>query len=151
MDDEFIQLKGVTKKFGKNRVLDAIDLSIPEGKITGIICVDEEAVYFFILSDNFDNLSTENPNYSIDYENLSKMYELIETTNLTPVSWCQFAFGFPAFQNVPLWYDVKDGSIMEIVKENYEKYIQGILATKEREDGLRTKIESAFPEKNIEE
>ena len=37
MDDEFIQLKGVTKKFGKNRVLDAIDLSIPEGKITGII------------------------------------------------------------------------------------------------------------------
>lgn len=37
MDDEFIQLKGVTKKFGKNKVLDAIDLSIPEGKITGII------------------------------------------------------------------------------------------------------------------
>ncbi len=37
MDDEFIQLKKVTKAFGKNRVLDKIDLSIPEGKITGII------------------------------------------------------------------------------------------------------------------
>lgn len=37
MDDEFIQLKKVTKTFGKNRVLDEIDLSIPEGKITGII------------------------------------------------------------------------------------------------------------------
>ena len=117
-----------------------------KGKITGIICVDEEAVYFFILSDNFK----ENSNYSIDYENLSKMYELIETTKLTPVSWCQFAFGFPAFQNVPLWYDVKDGSIMEIVKENYEKYIQGIIATKEREDKLRKEIESDFPEKNKE-
>lgn len=37
MDDEFIQLKGVTKTFGKNKVLDAINLSIPEGKITGIV------------------------------------------------------------------------------------------------------------------
>lgn len=37
MDDELIQFKGVTKKFGKNTVLDAIDLTIPEGKITGII------------------------------------------------------------------------------------------------------------------
>ena len=67
------------------------DMRYSKGKISGIICVDEEAVYFFILSDNFGNLSTENPNYSIDYENLSKMYELIETTKLTPVSWCQFS------------------------------------------------------------
>ena len=37
MDDQFIQLKGVTKVFGKNKVLDNIDLSIPEGKITGIV------------------------------------------------------------------------------------------------------------------
>ena len=37
MDDSLIQFKGVTKVFGKNRVLDAINLSIPEGKITGII------------------------------------------------------------------------------------------------------------------
>lgn len=37
MDNEFIQLKGVTKTFGENRVLDKIDLTIPEGKIMGII------------------------------------------------------------------------------------------------------------------
>jgi len=37
MDDELIQFKGVTKKFGKNVVLNSIDLTIPEGKITGII------------------------------------------------------------------------------------------------------------------
>ena len=37
MDDELIQFKGVTKKFGKNTVLDSINLTIPEGKITGII------------------------------------------------------------------------------------------------------------------
>ena len=32
-----IKVKGVTKKFGKNLVLDNINLNIPEGKITGII------------------------------------------------------------------------------------------------------------------
>ncbi len=37
MDDELIQFKGVTKRFGKNVVLNSIDLTIPEGKITGII------------------------------------------------------------------------------------------------------------------
>ncbi|MCA9487523.1 MAG: ABC transporter ATP-binding protein [Nanoarchaeota archaeon] len=37
MDTELIQFKGVSKKFGKNVVLDNIDLTIPEGKITGII------------------------------------------------------------------------------------------------------------------
>jgi ABC-type multidrug transport system ATPase subunit len=37
MGDELIQFKGVTKRFGRNVVLDSIDLSIPEGKITGII------------------------------------------------------------------------------------------------------------------
>ena len=37
MDDQLIQFKGVTKKFGKNTILDSIKLTIPEGKITGIV------------------------------------------------------------------------------------------------------------------
>ncbi len=37
MDDELIQLKEVSKKFGKNQVLDAINLTIPEKEIVGII------------------------------------------------------------------------------------------------------------------
>lgn len=37
MNTELIQLKEVVKKFKKNVVLDGVSLSIPEGKITGII------------------------------------------------------------------------------------------------------------------
>jgi ABC-2 type transport system ATP-binding protein len=37
MGDTIIELKGVSKSFGKNRVLNSIDLEIPKGKITGII------------------------------------------------------------------------------------------------------------------
>ena len=37
MNDALIEFKEVTKTFGKNRVLDSINLRIPEGKITGII------------------------------------------------------------------------------------------------------------------
>ena len=34
---DFIQLRGVSKRFGKQRVLDNIDLNVPEGSIYGII------------------------------------------------------------------------------------------------------------------
>ncbi|MBX4212512.1 ABC transporter ATP-binding protein [Candidatus Pacearchaeota archaeon] len=37
MNTEFIQLKDVVKQFNKNLVLDGVNVSIPEGKITGII------------------------------------------------------------------------------------------------------------------
>lgn len=37
MDDELIKFKGVHKKFGRRVVLDSINLSFPENKITGII------------------------------------------------------------------------------------------------------------------
>ena len=37
MDSEIIQLKGVTKHFKKNVVLENLNLVIPEGQITGII------------------------------------------------------------------------------------------------------------------
>ena len=37
MNEKLIQFKGVTKKFGHNRVLNSINFSIPEGKIIGII------------------------------------------------------------------------------------------------------------------
>ncbi len=37
MNDKLIEFKGVTKSFKKNVVLNSIDLTIPEGKITGII------------------------------------------------------------------------------------------------------------------
>ncbi|MHA1720072.1 MAG: hypothetical protein ACTSWX_03555 [Promethearchaeota archaeon] len=123
------------------------DIKYSKGNLSGIICVDEEAAYFFILSDNFDDISSENHHYKIDMANLSKMYELIETTKLTPVSWCKFSFGFQAFNNVPLWYDIKDGPIVKIIKENYDKYIQNLIRTKKREDQLKLKIESEFPEK----
>ena len=37
MDEKLIQFKGVTKRFGRNQVLNSINFSIPEGKIMGII------------------------------------------------------------------------------------------------------------------
>ncbi len=37
VDTELIQLKGVTKRFRRNLVLDSIDLAIPEKEITGIV------------------------------------------------------------------------------------------------------------------
>jgi ABC-2 type transport system ATP-binding protein len=37
MDDELISFKEVVKRFGRKNIVDGVNLSIPEGKITGII------------------------------------------------------------------------------------------------------------------
>jgi ABC-type multidrug transport system ATPase subunit len=37
MDDEMINFKEVVKRFGKKIILDGVNLTIPEGKVTGII------------------------------------------------------------------------------------------------------------------
>ncbi len=64
-----------------------------------IICVDEEAAYLFILSDNLDQMDVEEPDCPIHRKTLEKMYDLIEKTGFLPVSWFKIAFGFNGFTN----------------------------------------------------
>ena len=80
MDNEFIQLKGVTKTFGKNRVLDEIDLTIPEGKIMGIIGASGEgkstilkliASFYKVTSGNIFHLRR---NINDDIENIKQSF-----------------------------------------------------------------------------
>ena len=37
-----------------------------KGFLTGVVCVGSEAAYFFILTDNFDQLNAESPTFTID-------------------------------------------------------------------------------------
>ncbi|UYP47441.1 hypothetical protein NEF87_003726 [Candidatus Lokiarchaeum ossiferum] len=122
------------------------DPRFQKGKICGIMCVDEEAANLFILSDNLDDLSQEITPYSIDQSTLQKMFTLIESEGLTPVSWCKMSFGYESFETLSLWDDIKDGVIFPIIREKYEQYIQKMLHIKRREDNLRLKIEAHFPD-----
>lgn len=116
------------------------------GNISGIVCLDEEAAYFFILSDNFKSIhsGTENE-YNVDNETLQKMYRLIEEMDLTPASWWRLTLGFQSFESLFQWDDIKDGIIFPIIKENYVKYISNLIKTKEQEDLIRKTAEERFP------
>ena len=127
------------------------DPRFQKGKICGIICVDEEAAYLFILVDNLQDLTQEATPYPIDEETLQKMYSLIESAKLTPVSWCKIAFGFQSFESLFLWEEVNEGVIAPLIREKYDQYIQKMLMVKRREDHLRLQVEAVFPDLTEEE
>ena len=104
----------------------------------------EEAANFFILTDNLDDFNEEQPEFAINPSLVEKMFETIEKLNLTPVSWCKIKFGFQGFEDVPLWDDIKDGIIMQIITERYEKYLNKVIKVKQQEDAIRSKAEAAF-------
>jgi hypothetical protein len=122
-----------------------------KGLMGGIVCVDEEAVYFFILADNFSNLDNPPEKLEIDHETLDKMYELISKSNLSPVSWWKLKFGFNGLDMLFVWEDIKDGVIVNMVKENYQKYLDKSMETKHKEDAIRQQAEFQFPKINKDE
>ena len=93
------------------------DEKYSKGIINGIICVDEEAVYFFILSDNLQNLDSIEESLPIDQDNLAKMYERIDKAGFTPVSWFRMSFGFRSFDKLEHWEDMKEGVIVRLIMD----------------------------------
>ncbi|MCF2141978.1 MAG: hypothetical protein K9W44_18155 [Candidatus Lokiarchaeota archaeon] len=115
-----------------------------KGKIAGIVCLDEEAAYFFILSDNLKFLNGEKEKFIIDTKTLEKMYQMIEEMDLTPASFWRISFGFNSFKQLERWDEIKKGIIFPIIKENYEKYLAKLLEIKEKEDQIRNSAEQRF-------
>ncbi|WP_457558034.1 hypothetical protein [Candidatus Harpocratesius sp.] len=115
-----------------------------KGKIAGIVCLDEEAAYFFILSDNLKFLNNEEEKFIIDTKTLEKMYQMIEEMDLTPASFWRISFGFNSFKQLERWDEIKEGIIFPIIKENYEKYLSKLLEIKEKEDQIRSSAEQRF-------
>ncbi len=114
------------------------------GIITGIVCLEEEAANYFILTDNFNEMDNEEPSFHVDQATLDKMFETIDKLNLTPVSWCKMTFGFRGFEDLSLWEDIKEGVIMQIIQSSYKKYSEKLMNIKESEDLVRIKLESDF-------
>ncbi|MHA1820247.1 MAG: hypothetical protein ACTSVC_07230, partial [Promethearchaeota archaeon] len=118
-----------------------------KGIISGIVCVDEESSYFFILSDNFEEIKTGGPyKFKIDYKTLDKMLSLIERADITPVSWFRMQFGLDSLNTIPLWKNVKnDPEVLETLNE-YNKFVEKLIETKKKEDKLRKKLEEEMEE-----
>jgi hypothetical protein len=57
------------------------------------------------------------------------MISLSENHHMTPVAWCKMTFGFQAFDAIPLWEVIKDGLIVKVIREKYERYLNDLLLT----------------------
>ena len=55
-----------------------------------------------------------------------------------------FVSGFNAFQLLPLWEELIASPILDVIKSNYQKYIQSLLKTKQTEDAIRQKATKKF-------
>ncbi|MHA1887024.1 MAG: hypothetical protein ACTSX0_03290 [Promethearchaeota archaeon] len=115
-----------------------------KGKIAGIVCLDEEAAYFFILTDNLASLDQESPKFEIDQTTLQNMYQMIDEMNLTPASFWMISFGFDGLRTLEQWEEIKQGIIFPVIKENYEKYFVHLLELKSKEDQIRASAENRF-------
>jgi len=117
------------------------------GVITGIVCLDKMAAYFFILSNNLNSVENDEGNksqYEIDFGTLDRMYQMIEENGLNPASWWRISLGFKSFESYFQWDEIKDGVVFPIIKENYEKYVTKLLETKMNEDRIRESLENRF-------
>lgn len=112
------------------------DPRFQKGIVCGIICVDEVAGHFFMLSDNLDELDVDSPAFQTHQETLDKMFFMIESSGLTPVSWCKMIFGYQSLDEIPFFDEIKDGIIGQMITEKYQKYINKLIDSKKREDRL---------------
>ena len=112
------------------------DSRFQKGIVCGIICVDEVAGHFFMLSDNLDELDVDSPAFQTHPETLDKMFYMIESSGLTPVSWCKMIFGYQSLDEIPFFDEIKDGIIGQMITEKYKKYINKLIDSKKREDRL---------------
>ncbi len=117
-----------------------------KGVIAGIVCLDQDGAYFFILSDNIQNIDEEEPRFQIDNVTLDRMYNMIDEMGLSPASWWRISFGFKSFESYYQWDEIKDGVVFPIIKDNYEKYVLKLLETKMNEDRIRESLEKRFPQ-----
>ena len=72
------------------------------------------------------------------------MFNMIKNQNLIPVSWCKMKFGFRGFDDIPLWDEMKEGIIMKIIIERYEKYLGSLVKSKYQEDAVRQRVEAEY-------
>ncbi|MHA1672312.1 MAG: hypothetical protein ACTSYI_01665 [Promethearchaeota archaeon] len=117
-----------------------------KGVIAGIVCLDQDGAYFFILSDNLQTINEEESQFQIDFETLNRMHNMIDEMGLSPASWWRISFGFKSFESYFQWDEIKDGVVFPIIKDNYEKYVLKLLETKLNEDRIRDSLEKRFPQ-----
>ncbi len=115
------------------------------GILTGIICLDDRAAYFFILTDNFDTLSQDPTQFRFDHPTLAHLYSSIDVRHLVPKSWCKFVFGLSGMHLLTYWDEVEPSDRMIKIQTDYNDYLHKQQAIKIEEDRIRQLVKLQDP------
>ncbi len=104
--------------------------------IAGIVCVDGQSTYFYILTDNIDQTDEDFEN-EIDEENLEKMFQDIKETNIAPLCWFKITLGKDSLSIHPFWNDAYQYSTLRRVIDNYNNFTQNLVRIYKKEKKYR--------------
>jgi hypothetical protein len=99
----------------------------------GIVCVDNKSAHFYILTNNFEPSFTN----SIDPGTLIQMFENINSTDMVPLCWFKITLGFDALKMHPFWKTASQYTNLMIVLDNYRRYMNGLVISKQKESQYR--------------
>jgi len=100
--------------------------------VCGVVCVNEKSTYYYTLANNV--VSDDD---KIDESTLLQMFEDLRNTNLAPFCWFKISLGMESLKIHPFWKIAIQYDTLQIVLENYNKYIQMLIEQKEKEDKYR--------------
>ncbi len=100
--------------------------------VTGIVCVDSNSTYFFILNNNFKGNSDK-----INEKTLEIMYQKLLKTNMAPLCWFKITLGLESLKKHTFWKQASQFSTLGMILQNYKKYLKGLTIIKEKEKKYR--------------
>ena len=109
-----------------------IDSAYDNSSASGVVCVDSESTYFYILTNSF--ISQDG---FIDIATLNEMYHRIETTSMAPLCWFNIKIGISSLKAHPFWKNASQYTDLLFVMDNYQKYIDTLVKINESEKVYR--------------
>ena len=108
------------------------DIAYDNKYATGIVCVDSNSTYFFILNNDFKGNSNK-----INEETLEIMYQKLLKTDMAPLCWFKITLGLESLKKHAFWKQASQFSTLGIILQNYKKYLKGLTIIKEKEKKYR--------------
>jgi len=125
-NDECLGILDLAKKFQSNPIYNG-------GSCAGIICLDKESAYFYILTNTFSKGFTN----IIDKTTLGLMFENITQTDLAPFGFFKINLGLDILKQHNYWGIAQKYTSLMYNIDNYKNYLGDLLSIKKKEDQFR--------------
>lgn len=112
-------------------------LRLAKGYAIGVVCISEDGIIFYIISENVVFSEEEIQEHRIDHDNLKQIKKDITKKKLFsrnkvlfPISWFRIDIGLRSFETLDLYGEINDNADLEKAFNYYDRYISGLIYKK---------------------